>query len=212
MKAVRNNKKSSPKNLPQSFPPQLAQKPVFGRIIRFQADADVSDFGVTRGHVLKLAVAKSGVDVTGVTMWSGVKIRRIDVWSASSVGDVGAFVTNSIEWQSNDGPSKLITDTGNINRPAHISTSPPTKSLAGFWSQIRDSASFSDVLFYLTCSNGSIIDLHLSFVEGNGTTSTEAVVVTCTGVNSTNRGIFMNNLDGATSSLLPVSLSRVIAT
>jgi hypothetical protein len=149
-----------------AFPPQIDQKPIHNRKIRFTVTTAVVDAPIDRNDLLKLVYTTSNNPVDGTTNWSAVQLRKVETWT---VDNTGALASAALEWQSSRGPSKLVLASGNINHPAHLSTKPPVGSLASFWSQVKDGAAVNaEVLFYLTLPIGTIIDLDVNFVAANG--------------------------------------------
>jgi len=76
---------------------------------------------------------------TCVGIIGSIRIRRLQLWSASAVSggaaaaSFGAFTGVGIEWLSTQSKSVLVEDYGDINRPAHVSSRPPRGSLAADW-------------------------------------------------------------------------------
>jgi hypothetical protein len=148
------------------FPPQIEQKPIHNRKLRFVVVTAVANLPLYRFDLLKLTYTTGTAAVSGVTNWSAVQLRKVEAWT---VDTTGALASASLEWQSSRGPSKMVLASGNINRPAHISTKPPPGSLASFWSQVRDgSVVNNEVLCYLTLPVGTVLDLDINFVMANG--------------------------------------------
>ncbi len=146
----------------------MVQKPILTRTIRYQTDVLINNNPVTRGDLLKMMFAISNNPVDGTTLWSGVRVTRIEMWSVDNT----AMTSCAVEWQATRGPSSLVVGTGTINQPAHVNTKPPKMSEAGFWSCCSDSSTIrSEVLFYLSCPVGTIVDVHIQFVEANGSVS-----------------------------------------
>ncbi len=177
------------------YPSAIKQKPEFVRVFRFSASEAVSDIPITRQCLLRLIYDWNAVQTIGYFLFSGIKLDRVCIWGNN---DTNSFSTVSLEWQSRNGPSNLLTDTGTLSRPAHVSTAPPRNSLAGFWSQFRDGVTTNqEVLFYLSCPQGSIVDVHVTCVIANGNAGTEVDHVTTVTVPGS-VGMFYNVLNSIT--------------
>lgn len=178
-------------------PPQVKNNPMLVRVLRFVVSdgADISDLAITRACLLKLAYATVNPAANGITLWSGVLLKKVKVWSTTNDAK---FVSNSIEWQSRYGPTALKTSSGTFSSPAYVNSSPPADSLSSFWSNSRDNSTYNEVLFYLTCPAGSIVDIHLMYTQCNGKSSdSECMTVTAVGAPTTNT-VYYNDLDNTT--------------
>lgn len=155
----------------ERFPPQLSLKPVQSRVLRFTASSDANNVPVDRNSFLKLAFASDAGGLVGNTNYSAVRLRRIKIWSGLLVNAAAgtSMVSCGVEWQSTRGPTSLVSDTGNSFEPAHVDCKPPAESEASFWSQVSSSTTIrNEILFYITCPQGSVVDVHISYVEANG--------------------------------------------
>jgi hypothetical protein len=86
------------------------------------------------------------------------------MWEASSTSVLNSC---ALEWQGDRESSRLLSDSGNSMRPAHISSKPGKDSQAAMWSTL--SATYlNEVLFLVTLRSGGIIDVHVNYVLANG--------------------------------------------
>jgi len=128
-----------------------------------------------------------------ISVIESIKLTRIDIWGASLSSDIN-FSTVSLEWEDTRGNSKVITDSGTINRPAHIRCKPPRDGTAGMWSNFT--TFLNDPLMFLIAPVGSIIDVKVSFCIGNGTTNNASYITrTCVG----GPGLFYLALDNSSA-------------
>lgn len=203
----------------EKFPPQLQLKPVQSRVLRFIASDECSNIPIDRNCMLKLAFASDLSGLVGNTNYSSVRLKRVKIWStlvASSPATSG-MVTCSVEWQSTRGPTTLVSDTGNSFTPAHVDTVPPALSEANFWSQVSSTTTIrNEVLFYISCPVGSVVDVHIAYVEANGAqiaNPAETLVINSI-VPGTPSAYLINSLDNTvvgsagTNRLRPTGLER----
>jgi hypothetical protein len=163
---------------PEKFPPPLTLKPVQHRVLRFSCTNDVSNYPITRECLLKLVFATDLNGTQGNTNYSGVRLKRLKIWTVTSETTTG-MLSCAVEWQGLRGPTTLISDSGNSFEPAHIVTKPPKESEAQFWSQVSSGNTTNrEVLFYITAPNGSIVDVSILYVEANGAYSASSTVPT----------------------------------
>jgi hypothetical protein len=145
----------------------VKQKPQLVRNFRFENVGGDDLIIVTRACLLKLLVqsATTGSGNLSKTIFSSIKINHISLWGSNISTE---FSTVSLEWESQRGPAVLLTDTGTLSSPAHISTKPPRESLAGYWSQVSTLDTRNEPLFRVSSPLHSIIDVHVSFVLSDG--------------------------------------------
>lgn len=139
--------------------------------------------------------------VTGSSIFTSVKISRVSIWSPPA--SQGAATTCSVTWFGNTGNSseKEISDTSvSTAQPAHVDTRPPRNSLASFWQTTSSTA-----LAVLTAPTGSIIDVWVSGILGDGPTTTSPATLTLVG--ATAGLMYYEPLDGRGGIYTPVSLT-----
>lgn len=191
----KNGKNKRTKNkVNNTIPPSLVLKPKLSAVFRFRIGVLTSDRIVTRRCLLSIMATGTG---TGnyTTIFSGIKLKRIEFWSASTTNIID-FGNIAIEWQDPRGPSLLIQDTGTSVRPGHINTRPPKNGSSEMWSSCN--ATFLDEpLFFISGTLGSIVDIYVSAVlsNGPGTTSPEFLARTSASLLA---GTYFAALDNAT--------------
>jgi hypothetical protein len=97
--------------------------------------------------------------VAGVQMYDCVRVKKVEIWAASS----GGAVTCSVQFLGKNtgvnGDQKAVTDTAlAIGEPLHV-VAKPSK-----WSQAAQFQSGSSgAAFLITCPSGACVDLTLEF-------------------------------------------------
>lgn len=191
-KARANNKTSNGKSgIPH--PPQFNSTIMINRKARFQYGNTASGtLSLTRAMLLNhLVVANSATSV--VRILSGFRLKSITLWAVqNSTSASFQFLpeTVSVEWTSNYGPSVIVSDTSMSVQPAYVQTSPPSNSLASFWSLTGSNE--SEVIALISGVYGMIIDITYDCILQNGETPV-AITQTTASVNAT---VYMSYLDG----------------
>ena len=208
-----NNNTMSRRN---EFPQPYKSQPEHVRKFRFQSTQG-NNFTITRECLLNLIgfVAPNPLTTTVQAFTSiigGIKLDRVQVWS-STYDVANPFTTVSVLWNGANSPNKEVSDTGNSQRPAHVTSSPPKDTLAQFWS-LQTNTTQNEVLFTLRVNDSDIIDINVTYVLLDGpTTQTFAVATPATPTS----GLYYAALDNrsttgtlGTQALQPVSLTQVI--
>jgi hypothetical protein len=179
--------------------PQISANVMKSHIFRFVASSAFNgnirqeDVGGALGTIA--TVVNSTVTYINETF----KVRRLRIWTPPA--SQGAAATCSVNWIGGSfAANKEISDTSvSVSVPAHIDCKPPKDSSASFWQNVASSTA----LFTLACPAGSIVDLHVSFIEGDDEGVNSASVVTAVLGHT-----YYLALDGPTTNLLvPVSLT-----
>jgi len=168
---------------------------------RFQATSAGNSILITRRDLLNLNVVALTA-TTSARIFQSVKLNRVEMWAVAGSGtnDYG-IASVALNWLSSFGPNTEVSNTGNAINTAHVSGSPPRSSLASFWSS--GGSSESEVLFSLTFTVGTIVDVWVDAVlyDGGGAPS-----VTVAG--ATANFMYFLSLDRSSSNfLLPTSVS-----
>ncbi len=147
------------------FPEKFQATVQCSHTFRFLSD-NGTDQQLSRGNLLNLIRVAINA-TTGARIFSGIRLNWIKVYSfsADSTTDVQ---TVSVEWTSTNGPSRLVSDTGNNLHPAYVHASPPKDSLASFWSLTGNNE--SEVLCIISKPSSAITDINVSFILQNGET------------------------------------------
>jgi len=152
-------------HFPEAFNATISGSHTF----RFRSDTTV-DQQLSRGNLLNLVrVAVSST--AAARIFSGVRLNWIKIYSFSNETE-SEISTVSVEWTSTNGPSKVISDTGNPLHPAYVHTAPPRDSLASFWSLTGNNE--SDVLCFIVKPSSAICDINVSYTLQNGETPSSA--------------------------------------
>lgn len=143
-------------------PPAITATNTVNHLFQYVATSAVSKVSITRAFMLSSVIMNSSSSTTNYRISNAIKLNSISVWSGLPSSSSQAVNTVSIEWLSSYGPSKIVMDTTiNVSKPAVIHSRPPVNSLAGFWS-LRNSNE-SDVLFIITCPNGSVVQTNVTY-------------------------------------------------
>lgn len=179
-----------------NVPYQISQKVTISQTFRFRVNAIIADRVVTRQCIMSLLACGSVGGLNYITLFSGVKIRKVEIWGTSTANIVDIGIV-ALEWQDARGPGLLMSDAGTSVRPGHIVSKPPKGGSAEMWSSCN--ATFlAETLFFVTAPLGSIIDVHVNAVIGNGpgTTGAENLVRTSASVLT---GVYFAALDNTTA-------------
>jgi len=179
--------------------PQISSNVMKSHVFRFVASSAFygnirqEDIGGALGTIA--TVTNSTVALINETF----KVTRVRAWTPPA--SQGAAATCSINWIGGSfAPNKEVSDTSvSVSFPAHIDSKPPVNSSASFWQNVAGSTA----LFTLAVPSGSIVDLHVSFIEGDDeSVNTSAVASAVLG------HTYYLALDGPASNLLvPQSLT-----
>jgi len=146
-------------HFPEAFQATISGSHTF----RFQSDTESAQ-SLSRGNLLNLVrVAISSTSAARI--FSGVRLNWIKIYAFSGT-ELTNLNTASVEWTSTNGPSKVVSDTGNPMHPAYLHTSPPKDSLSAFWSLTGNNE--SDVLAIINKPLAAITDINISYILQNG--------------------------------------------
>ncbi len=182
-------------------PQQFRANPEVTRRYRFVSSASTAR-ALTASTLCGAAGVVADTATTGQPIFQSVRVNQIEIWTPTA--SQGSAITCSVLWaQTTQSQPREVSDTTNsVTQPAHVLTSPPPGSLAGFWSP----RSSSTTLCTLVAPAGSIIDVWLSLVAGDGVqTSTQQTLV-----GATVGGVYYGGADSqtaATAIYQPVSLT-----
>jgi hypothetical protein len=193
------------------FPPPITGTMTYPVKVRFVVNSATPLLNITRGNVLNLL--QCGVTATtAARLWGSVKITKLEVWQATqATAPTSSFTGVQIEWLSEMGPDKVLQDTGNVFRPAHVATKPPMTSFASFWN--LSGSNESVILFKLSAQPfagapgtatplliGTIVELTLVVTNLDD----EAPVITTVAA-ATAGQVYVRSLDSVVGSYIPIS-------
>jgi hypothetical protein len=169
---------------------------------RYAADSALSNVDITEKDLL--AAAGSVCTVANTTLRSvfySVKLHSVEMWSTAST--VGGISSMTIEWGS-DAPvanTNLLVSDASISSayPCHIYAKPPKGSFASMWMD----ATNDNVVFTLATDSSCVVDIKLSVIMLDGSTSSATVTVGTASLGV----LYYPPLDGSTDKLLPVGLN-----
>jgi hypothetical protein len=153
--------KSANKNKLPMTPPPLTQQRRITQTIRYQSTGS-TNVVVTRRCLLnwKLSMFTNASSVmTAAVLSDSVKVKRINLWATSDDSQNNLCFT----WLSQNSPQNLLTDSGNVMRPAKLTTKPPKDSYCDQWVNSTDPY-LNNGIFSLTCPSNTIIDVTFLFV------------------------------------------------
>jgi len=127
---------------------------------------------------------------------SSARIKKLELWACpTAVSGFSGFA--NIEWISSDGPSTQVDCFGTSSIPGHLTSFPPAKSNASFWTNAYQSTTFDElVLFNIGWASNVEILLDVTFEF----TFNQVGVITYTSPGSTTNGLSYPYLDSFTSS------------
>ncbi len=104
---------------------------------------------------------------TAAGLLKSVKIDRVQCWNVTSTATnpIGTGDDLTVTWLSSLGREITVRSTQMGVAPGYIDTSPPTNSLASFWTNI--SSDLSETVVEIDANNGSIIDITYSIIFAN---------------------------------------------
>jgi hypothetical protein len=171
---------------------------------RYQIATNGFSGNITRADLLNIMAvgSTSGGTTQASRIFAGVKLNRIELRSIGTnpgSGNDTLIQTTTLEWTSTYGPSSEISDSGTALHPPIITSSPPSQSLAAFWSLTGSNE--SDVLMVLNLPASSSVDLWVEAVLMDGQSVVEIPLGSATlGV------LYVLALDGPSSNrIAPVS-------
>jgi len=181
----------------KQFPPMFKSQIEVSRRFRFQVTSQTATTtsNIRRSDLLNLLMVNLAGGTSSARLIAGVKVRRVEFWGLSNSASVQNTGTISIEWLSQFGPSREISDTAIPSiRPPYLSATPPIQSAASFWSLTGSNE--SEVLFTLVATpSGCVIDVFLDIILFDGESS---VTITTTASGTTGQ-LYMGYLDGPIS-------------
>jgi hypothetical protein len=186
------------------FPRQFQSNIRFKHQFRYISTAAMTADTMTRQDLVGMMV----VNLTGTTanacIFAGVKVNRIEMYAVGGNTSALPFspATVACEWLSSVGPSSEVSDTGNAMQPAKIVSSPPPKSLCGFWSLTGQSP--NEQLFALTGPVGTIVNVFCELVLRDDE-ATNTVTTINNGLAGQLYELYLDLHLGAAASLQPVS-------
>lgn len=186
-----------------SMPPPFRATIACSHRFRFENTVDGGTSSVYRKDLLNLYLCADSSTST-VRVLEAVRLKSVEVW-ANPAGIGSPPTAMSIEWQGENAPSTITSDTAMGVRPAHIRSLPPPMSSSKWWSMSGQQE--TDPLFTLRLPDYCIIDIvcELRFVD------IETPVVGQTGVGLTLGRLYGGYLDGYSTgnTLKPVGITKL---
>lgn len=166
-----------------ALPPAIEITPRVRQTYRFIVNGNQSLVGITYGDVLGVAggictVANSSLRLVATS----ARVYSIAIWPVINTAGSNANSTE-ISWvganadQAPDFAYNEVLPAG-TTIPSAVRTRPPAKSLASDW--FNNAVTLTDVLFQLTCGQGSVLDLDLEITFPNTLLSSAVTIATGT--------------------------------
>ncbi len=197
---MRSNKSAG---MNSARPAQFRANPEITRRYRFISSAATLT-AVSAQTLIGAAGVVASSATAGQPIFQSVRVHSVELWAPPA--SQGAVVTTSILWpNTNQSQPREVSDTTNsVTIPAHVRSSPPANSIAGFWIA-RNSTT---PLFSLVAPSGTIIEVVCSLVMGDGVQpATQSTLV-----GATLGGVYYCSLDSLTAAgslYTPVSLTTL---
>ncbi len=181
-------------------PPQRQSNVLVNHTYRFETAGSATQ-SITDRDLLAAAGCVCTVNNSTLTsIFQSVKLNSIEIWSATTPGDV---TTISLLWGTDasvGNTTKEVSDTSISNAfPAHIFSRPPQGSFASFW----QSGTTENTMFTIVCSIKCIVDVNMTCILNDGTSSSATVTVASAALGA----VYYAPLDGSTDDFTPVGLT-----
>ncbi len=183
--------------------PALKTNIIYRHTYRFSSGS-----AVTRDISPRNILLASSVFCTGGTQFTALnnsfRLRNIKIWSAATT--VGAVSNASVLWfGANNSPPIEISDSSvSTAQSLFINTAPPPTSLAKFW-QVDSTTK----LFTIQVPAGAIIDVELDMILADTGFINLTYTMTGSGVTSALYYAYLDVDQGASATLVPVSLTPI---
>lgn len=212
----------------RQFPSPVAGNQIFPVCLRQIVNNTVTTSIAVNATNLLNSLVNANSATVAARIFGSVKITKVEMWSAQAYAGGGgvtattssAFTSIGIQWFSRYGQAKNESDYGDQNRPAHLMSKPPIRSVASDWIS-SGSVAESDNLINIHGSSlgqagtntsnpppaGTVIDI--SFVVTYLDLASGQSAVTVAAVGLTAGGNYYRGIDGlakATSVLSVVGL------
>lgn len=165
------------------------------RRVRYICASGTSSTSVTRADLLNVLFFNTAGTTTNYRLCTAVRLKRLHVWTIGN--NFGVVATTSVEWLSESGPAKLVSDSSiGVSMPGYFTTAPPKDSLAGYWS--LDGTNESTILFNVILPADSVVDAEFEVVMQNFI-GVKAPTAVTTSNNGTVGTLYTGFLDGVGS-------------
>lgn len=193
---IRRRGKSRGKGGNALAPPPFVPTVKASHRFRFSNGANNGSFAIT-DHMLSNLLCYATSTTTSVRLIQAYRMRRVEMW-ANPPALGSAPTTCSVEWNGDNAPSTVVSDTTMGVRPAHVSSVPPAQSLARWWHAPGSDVDDTVTQFTISLPADSIVDviLDLRFVETEAPSSGDTTTGASLGQ------IYGDYLDGRTSGKL----------
>lgn len=179
---------------PPQFDPCLTHTGRFRYLVNTSVSQPISFSNLMDTQIIAIST------IAGVQMYDCVRVKKVEIWAASSGGAVSCSVQFLGKNTGVNGDQKAFTDTAvAVGQPLHVSAKPSK------WSQAAQFQSGSSgAAFLITCPSGACVDLVLEFrnnYDASGVVSLANGIVSATAGDMYYRG--MDGLAIATTKFVP---------
>lgn len=175
----------------------------FFRTVRYVANA-AGNILVSRANILNTLIVNTSNVATNYRLAESVRLVHIEHYSIATTSTGTAPTTISMEWLSEYGPARLVSDTSlGSATPSHYNSVPPRDSVASFWSV--SGVNESTGLFFLAVNANDVIDVRFEIVLQDFGTHGSPTSYTST-ANGTIGTMYTTPLDGASGKVVPVGV------
>ncbi len=181
--------------------PQFESNIRLSHRFRFTASSALSLSSITGATLLgALGTVCTVVNTTVAQFARAFRIKSVEMWAPISSTSTAPVSCTIVWFGFGNSPNIERTGTSISNaQPAHLRSTPPKESLAGFW-QLTGSTN----IFFLTAPGGTVVDLEVEYVLVDQATATSTQTVAA----GTLGNVYYLALDGPTTNLLvPVGLA-----
>jgi hypothetical protein len=193
-------------------PPELNASIVVPHTFRYTVSAG-GTYTITRDMMLQLLVMQSAAN-TALRMVAASRLRRVEIWDTAT--STGALSAVNLEWSSGNSPPVVHSDVSvGSAAPLYVTSTPPAKSFASFWSlEASTGSALSESMFTFSCSANAVIDVHVELVIQNrgiftGSGSAPAALTTTTaGTVGFVYAAYLDGIGGA-GAIIPVGYSAI---
>lgn len=177
----------------QAFPAQFRQYPIYKQTFEFKNTSSnaTTAFSVPTQNLFGL-LWSAATSTAGYGLADTYRILAVEIWAApEQATEANSWRECKLEYLSESAPGVVFKATGNVMKPAHLHTRPPSGSLASFWhNQFMDATP----IMVLTLGPNDIVRVHLQYTMANGST------IPLTAAGATPGNVYLNFLDATSGS------------
>jgi hypothetical protein len=144
----------------ERVPYPFNNNPTYRRTFAYESSASESkDAVVVTSNCLECLMFAASSSTSGTSIVGAVRIVEVEMWGVSSSVS-NEFSQMSLTWDTDYGPLRQITASGNTVMAGHIRSRPPRRSFAELW---HNFGAPNDNLFSLSGPVGTIVYVTIDF-------------------------------------------------